>query len=285
MERLFLPWQIYWLSLTDVLAYPWLALRPARLKILTLVAVYGVLAAISTGHFSVVTLPQWQSGWQEAWDKTREGWPENVSLRYENGILNTVPEEPLVIPYPSLFPRQSGWPEYLARIDVTAAADEPQDGLLFLNRDTLTTRTAASGGQSAPLADFFGETSWTLDRSSLLQADPQVNRLLTEAGKLLIAGWLGFHWLGLLAGRLIGLLLYAWITQTIFKLMGVRIRYGHAYGLGMILLLPAETLQTLVNILYPQPLPLFWWAWLGMALLVGWLNRRRFSEGDTLHHD
>lgn len=241
---------------------------------MTLLVIYALFASVSTLSLSTVIWPKFESQAREHWKNLQTSWPNELRFEYIDGKLHANSSETFTVPYLKFFPRQTGWPEYFVQIDIDQA-EPPTDSLIFINSDSVTTRTSGVP-RSLPLKELLGETSWSLDKTAILNLDDEFTQFVNEARVGVTIAWFFFSWAGLLLFRLAGLLLYAWIIQTIYTFLGIRLQFWQSYGLGMLVLLPAEVVQTLSNILFPASPPFFWWVWLGFALLVGWLNRRRF---------
>ncbi len=275
LSLFFQPLQHYWRSLTDVAAYPQLSRLPRQTKLVTLLVVYLLLAVVSTLHFVLVTRPRLLTNWQETWTNLQRDWPSDLSFNYQNHRLTVTPNQSLNVPYPSFLAKRSDLPSYLAIFDTTDQPTNPHHSLLFITGETITISGVTGDEQTTNLTDWLDDQSWHLDRSSLADHDADWNSFLAEAARILTFVWFSWRWIGLLILRLIGLILYAWIAKSLLSIFGMRLSYQRSYGLGLIVLWPAETVQTLINVFYTNPLPVFWWAWLAMILLVGWLNRGR----------
>lgn len=269
ITALYLPFRLYWAALSDLLAYPATLKLSNRSRLWSLFLLYGVFSLVATANFAWRTLPRWQADWQQSWENIKQYWPENLTADYRGGQLRLEPEQVFVLPYPAPLTARSGLPVNFARIDTRGQPENPDDSLLFITRDTLTAET------TVPLAEIIGTTDWRLEKTELPRFDGPVAKLISALGKSLVTLRFLLGWIGLLPVRLLGLLFYVWIAQGFFYLARTRLRYGPTYQLGMVALLPAETVQVLIDILYPtQALPLFWWTWLAVMALVAWMNRK-----------
>jgi hypothetical protein len=266
---LIFPFRLYWAALTDVSAYPG-TLKLSRLsRTGCLLLLYAFFSLAATANFGWRTLPRWQSDWRQSWEDIQRNWPEDLSVEYRGGQLKVDPEQVFVLPYPAPLTARPGLPANFARIDARPEPDNPGDSLLFVGRDRLTAES------TVPLSEILGTESWELDKAALPRLDGRVNELMAMTGRSLIVLHFFIGWIGWLLVRLLGLAFYAWIAQALFYFAGTRLRYGKTYALGMVALLPAETVQILIGILYPgQSLPLFWWTWLAVMGLVAWVNRK-----------
>lgn len=269
ISALVFPFRLYWLSISDIFAYPLFSALSKTSRVLSLVVWYALFSLVLTVNFAWRILPQWQAGWQKNWQDLRQNWPEDLVVEYRQGKLSVTPQQVVLLPYPAPLDDRAGEPANLARIDTSAEAENPGDSLLFIQGETITAQS------SLPLTEVLGTTDWRLTKVDLEYLDASVLEGISVLGRGLVAAHFILAWLALLLVRLLGLLLYAWLGQTFFWLTGLRWSYRKVYGVGLVALLPAETVQLLVNLLYQEKaLPLFWWAWLAIMGAVAWGNRK-----------
>lgn len=287
-----LPFWLWWNSLTDLRSYL-TALGIHRGQLLwSLVVIYCILGSLDAVVFSTRTLPRWQDTSHNTWKEIAEQWPSDSTLQYspETGLLRAISGAAnWNVSWPESLEKPSSAPQHLARVQLaqepTAASNstEATAAAEATALVTLTPTALVSTGNSAQAITWQEMLSGTVSETETYTAAwAQSDDRLGEISQAWVAATpvlIALYWLmssfGVLLLRLVSLVFYAWIAQSLANLLGVRFAYATAYKLGLITLIAPETIMTLWRVVYQTPAGIsLWWIWMGLWLVVIWYFRR-----------
>ena len=247
-----------------------------RQTVAFLLGAYALLALAQATSSYFITLPQLAHELTHYWNEVSPRFPENFRIAYSNRFITLEPESRLVLPFPS-FLKTDESPENLLVVDTNKEVQpEKESTLIFSGYDEYVVQPSQSGKHPSALEFLFEKSEWSITRADLdntvqeFQAQWPSTRLFTALASGLSIVALLLPW------RMLVLLLYSWLGQTLLVLMGNRLRYWEAFRLGLVLLIPAETLMFLTRLLYPHQLVFeFWVIWLALLLIVSFTNRKK----------
>lgn len=273
LASLFYSW---WRAHTDTEFYQAVQIWTQRRVTLFLLGSYALLALAQMVATYALTLPRFAQGINQYWHEISPRFPENFRLEYSNRFLTLEPEKRLALPFPTFLKTENS-PENILVIDTnTEVMPEKESTLIFSAYDEYVVQPSQPGRHPSALEFVFEKNSWTITRADI---DREIQELQANWSQLRFFGSVGAGAaiiLLLLPWRVLVLFLYAWIGQTILRLMGNRMGYWEAFRLGLIVLIPAETLLFLARVLYPQQLLFeFWVIWLALLMIIGFTNRKK----------
>lgn len=273
---LFAPFTILWQLHTNVYFYKFIVNASRRTLVILITTYYAIFALLSTFSFLLRTAPQWQEKGFSAWQELKAAWPENTELSYRDGTLEVTPEQVYQLTYPQALPRPEGFPAHLGTIDTSLEQPkEKNDTLFFLTSKNLTISQDGTT-RTTPLSELFPSESLTLNRENLDAQDENIHTFLALSLQLL-APLVFLSALSLLPLlRVLLLIPFAWMSQSLLHLTGNHLNYHRSFKLGIALLPVAETTQFLLAHLYPQMnIHAFWWIWLLLLCCVSLMNRNK----------
>lgn len=249
---------------------------------LYLLSIYLILSLLSTALFATRSLPQWVADSEELWWDLQKNWPEEVSVQLENNRLDINGADELVLPLPQHLANRYNLPSnvLVASETLQTASQSATPAAVIATRDSLNIWNPDGSYRSEPW-ELFGFGTGSLQKSSFTEYEPQ----LREAQEMLqwtaLLGFFFLNWIGLLLLRAIGLVLYAWIGQTVLRLSGNALSFGKSYKIGLFLLPIAEEILLAARLLYPHSSMLsYWLVWFVLLAAIGFTNRKMLGSAN-----
>lgn len=264
-----------WRSFTDTNVYLRAGLLPLRLLI-TYSLLWSMIVAVGhTAHFWLRSVPTLHSTGMMQWEELGTNWPENLELRFENGVWSKTVADDVIVPYPTGFDRPDSWPSTLAVLSSSepSGSSSPNGSLLVAGPATF-----AVFSPNRPDAQVFvwnevlsPDQTLVWNKAVVQSNTPRMEIALRTLLYNLTIGVFVWRAFGVWSLRLIGLVLYAWLAQMLWTFRGRQLAFGTVYKMGLIILPVAEVLMLLWTAFWPSmaaPLS-FWWIWLlVMGLIV-----------------
>lgn len=275
------PWRmttaLWWKTVTDTAVYRLAAHLSPQFVAFYMVVTYAVLAGLATAVFRWQDVPKVAAASQQAWDELKQTWPETLTFSYKNGALSNNLTESLTVEYPSSWAKIEGLPEKLAVVFPTRdeSFDISNQAFFFLLPNELVMQAASGETQKISWEALFTNESFSLNKATLSDHDTLISELIGTLRTQLTVAYFFWSWWGVLAFRLILLLLYAFVAQTFFYLAQNRVKYWHAFKIGLFLLPITELLLIIWKTMRPDLSPAlpFWWLWLVLIFVVAVTNR------------
>jgi len=247
---------------------------------LYLLSIYLVLAAVSTALFAFRTLPTWTANSSELWWDLQKNWPENVELSLQNNQLQLEGADELLLPLPEHLANRYSVPSnfLLASTTLQAASQSATPAAFILTPTTINIWNPDGNYRQELWSNLqLEEMNWEKESfSNNVEVFVQTKEFFSWA---VIIGLFFWSWLGLLALRLLALVFYAWVGQSLLILSGNRLRFGHSYKIGLFLLPIAEEIVLLAKILYPSSNMLsFWLVWFLVLAAIAFTNRSQLGS-------
>jgi len=240
-----------------------------------LLSIYLVLAAVSTTLFAFRTLPTWTNHSTELWLDLQKNWSENVELSLQDNRLQVEGAEELVLPIPEHLANRYSVPSYflLASNELQTASQSATPAAFIATTKAINIWNPDGSYRQELWSNFdFGSISW--NKNSFSSYESQFREVQEMVGWFSLITFFILNWLGLLALRVLGLVLYAWVGQSLLWLSGNRLPFGQTYKIGLFLLPIAEEILLFAKILYPTSAVLsFWLVWFLLLAAIAFTNR------------
>jgi hypothetical protein len=261
----------WWLSVTDIAFYRLAVHLSSRFVWSYVLVSYALLATLSTLFFAVRTLPQLEQQAFTTADKVVAQLPNNFAFRYQDYQLTASPSA-LTLNYPDN--TEATPSEHLIALDTTVDAPASPTALLSFGRQQLKINTNGTI-QTFSYQEIFGVDTYSFTKSDWPTVRLQWQTEWKQATPTLIMGFWLTSWLGVLALRLLFLIIYAWLGQSWLRWhWRPAPNYAETYRVGLLLLIVAEALARLIHMLYPDNNWIgLWIIWLILWLCVGYFTR------------
>lgn len=249
---------------------------------LYLLSIYLVFSVINTALFATRTLPQWTSDSEELWWDLQKNWPENVSAELSEDTLQLEGAEELTLPLPQHLANRYGLPSNFALLSesISSATQSATPAAIIAVGDGVGVWNPDGSYRQEPWSILELE-NLVLNKRTFTEQEPAFREAQRIFGWSALIAFFLLSWLGLLALRLISLIFYAWVGQTLLWLSGNRLRYGSTYKIGMFLLPIAEEIILAVKILYPHINVLsFWLIWFVLLTAIAFTNQRQLGSAE-----
>lgn len=247
-----------------------------------LLSIYLVLAVVSTALFAFRTLPTWTNDSTELWWDLQENWPENVELSLQDNKLQLEGAEQLVLPLPEHLANRYSVPSNLlfASENLQTASQSATPAAFIVTTDTLNIWNPDGSYRPELWSNFnFENFSWSTDRFT--ESETEFRAIQEMLGWFSIITFFLLNWLGLLALRVLALVFYAWVGQSLLWLSGNRLKFGNTFKIGLFLLPVAEEILLAAKILYPTSNVLsFWLIWFLILTAIAFTNRNQLGNAE-----
>lgn len=256
---------------TDVRFYTTIPHPIHRYLISLLAFSYFFYALANTLLFRVLTLPRWDAVMTSAWTLAAREWPADLVLRYDGTTLAVHPATTLRLPYPDAALTAGARPAHLLSINTAEPNHRDTASLVSIGSRSMTVQNAGQS-QTSPLPEIIGNEPFSIDKSTFSENSEEVGAVWRVMRMLIMAAVLVLSML-LVVARLMVLPLVVWLAQNLLRVFGIPLTWLQAWYFGLLVLIPAETLQLAARALYGDVFPsFFWFLYLALYLFISLSN-------------